>query len=104
MGYLQAQAYGSCRFELAQASKAAHISKSRDQKDERRPSSPRQAALGPKRIVRQAHQQTLSIHDLRRPSHITAFTKQEKEAAISLARAGCPEEALTGFCDSMDAG
>ncbi|KAL3149833.1 hypothetical protein ABBQ38_013654 [Trebouxia sp. C0009 RCD-2024] len=73
------------------------------EQDERRPSSAHQAALGPKRFVRQVHQQTLSIHDLRHPSHITAYTKQQKEAAISLARAGRPEAALIGFCDSMDA-
>ena len=40
---------------------------------------------------------------MRRPSDITAYTKQEKEAAISLARAGRPEAALTGFLDNMDA-
>ncbi|KAL3149852.1 hypothetical protein ABBQ38_013673 [Trebouxia sp. C0009 RCD-2024] len=63
-----------------------------------------QGAHRPKKpTIWHAPSQTLSIHDLRRPSDITAFTKQEKEAAISLARRGRPEAALTGFCDSMDA-
>ncbi|KAL3149818.1 hypothetical protein ABBQ38_013640 [Trebouxia sp. C0009 RCD-2024] len=71
--------------------------------DEQKLSSARHSAFPQKRYARQVHRQTLSIHDLRRPSAITAYTKQEKEAAISLARAGRSEAALTGFCDSMDA-
>ena len=45
----------------------------------------------------------MNIYDLRRPSDVTAYTRQEKEAAIRLARAGRPEAALTGFLENMDA-
>ncbi|KAL3149841.1 hypothetical protein ABBQ38_013662 [Trebouxia sp. C0009 RCD-2024] len=75
--------------------------------DARQVPSTRRSSSAPKKFARQAYKQTgfftRSINDLRRPQTSLPFTKQEKQAAISLARGGRPEAALTGFCDTMDA-
>ncbi|KAL3149853.1 hypothetical protein ABBQ38_013674 [Trebouxia sp. C0009 RCD-2024] len=71
--------------------------------DEKNSPSASQQAFDPKPFTRTAACQTMSIQHLKNPWQITTFITQIKKAALNAARGPRPEEALTGFCGTMDA-